>query len=125
MRELAELKFERTSCHARLKSPTLQFTTEFIQTLKLRRDYNLILTENKLKKKRNHHYCDLLLTSERTLQTRSRGRSELRQILLCVQDLSVGFSWQEDVGDVNIMTRAETVEPSVQGSRWTGRLEHT
>lgn len=61
----------------------------------------------------------LNVTSENTVRT---GDQSWAEVQLCVEDLSVSFSWQ---GDVNIISSAVTMEPSVQRRRRMGRLERT
>lgn len=56
----------------------------------------------------------LIVTSENTVRTGDRSRAGLQQVQLCVEDLSVSFSWQ---GDVYIISSAVTMEPSVQRRR--------
>lgn len=59
----------------------------------------------------------LIVTSENTVRTGDRSRAGLQQVQLCVEDLSVSFSWQGDDGDVYIISSAVTMEPSVQRRR--------
>lgn len=44
---------------------------------------------------------------------------------LCVEEVSVTFSWLGTDGDVNIITTAVTMETRVERHRWMGQLEST
>lgn len=58
---------------------------------------------------------------ERTQQ----GRSRLQTLLLGVRPFSAGSGWQEDVGDVDIVSSAVTVVLNVWARRWMSRQKRT
>lgn len=84
--------------------------------------------------KRNGHLRLSVLTgfarlqsaaSDSAVHTEDWSWARLLQVQLCVEELSVSFSWQGAKGDVDIINSAATVEPSVQAQRGlTRRLEH-
>ncbi len=66
-----------------------------------------------------------VVTSVRIEQTGDWSEARFLQVQLRVEKLSVSFSWQQASGDVDIINSAVTMEPSVHGYKWIGRLEHT
>lgn len=65
------------------------------------------------------------VTSENVGRTGDRSWGGLQQLQLCVEDLSVSFSWHGDDGEVNIISSAVTTEARVPAHRQMGGLERT